>query len=137
MDKTTQIIINLMESHGINAHQLEINASLSISSIQAWKNGKAKPSVDALIKIADYFGVSVDYLLGHEVKEKSPLAERPTLDIADKFMSEFGSLLSDSKFIDLTKLFNAMNEAQRTFTLARTVGYLNGVGVNTQAIVGY
>ena len=28
-----------------------------------WKNGKAKPSANALQKIATYFNVSVDYLL--------------------------------------------------------------------------
>ena len=35
-----------------------------------WKNGNV-PKQDTLIKIANYFGVSVDYLLGNETDFKS------------------------------------------------------------------
>ena len=59
-------IIKLMEQNGLSAHALEVRSGIAISSIQAWKNGKAKPSVDAIIKIAKYFNVSADYLLGTE-----------------------------------------------------------------------
>ena len=44
---------------------------LSSGSATFWKNGKV-PHHSTLLKIADYFGVSVDYLLG---KEKSPSAK--------------------------------------------------------------
>ena len=138
MDKATEIIIELRTQRGLSARQLESSANLSNASIQAWKSGKARPSVDALVKLSDYFGVSVDFLLGHEVQEKkSSLTERPAYDIAEKFVSEFGSLLSEKNFIDFTKLYNVMNENQKTFLLARTIGMLNGQGINTQAIVGY
>ena len=138
MDKTTEIIIDLMNQRGLTARQLEVSANLSNASIQAWRNGKARPSVDALVKLSDYFGVSVDFLLDHEVQEKkSSLTERPSYEIAEKFVNEFGSLLSEKNFIDFTKLYNVMNENQKTFLLARTIGMLNGQGVNTQAIVGY
>ena len=70
MDKATEIIIELMTQRGLSARQLESSANLSNASIQAWKSGKARPSVDALVKLSDYFGVSVDFLLGHEVQEK-------------------------------------------------------------------
>jgi len=39
-------------------------ANLPLSALSEWRKGKAKPSLDALIKIADYFNVSIDYLLG-------------------------------------------------------------------------
>lgn len=44
--------------------------NLSRSLGAKWKNTGANPSFDVLCKIADYFGVSVDYLLGNEQKEK-------------------------------------------------------------------
>lgn len=64
MNETLRRILDLMQKNGISAHKLEVEAPIAISSIQAWKNGKSKPSLEAVSKIADYFGVSVDYMLG-------------------------------------------------------------------------
>ncbi len=61
--ETIKRIIALMNKNSISAHKLEVSAGLSISSVQSWKNGKAKPSVEAIKKIAEYFNVSTDYLL--------------------------------------------------------------------------
>ena len=64
MDKTIEIILNLIDKQNISIHAFEKSAGIAISSIQAWKNGKSKPSADAIKKIADYFNVSIDYLYG-------------------------------------------------------------------------
>ena len=32
---------------------------------------KQKPSLDAVVKIADYFDVSIDYLMGREIKQSN------------------------------------------------------------------
>ncbi len=45
--------------------------SIATGSITKWKNGTV-PNGTTLQKIADYFGVSVGYLLGEEAKEKEP-----------------------------------------------------------------
>lgn len=37
---------------------------LSPDAIRRYERGEAKPTVDSLIAIADYFGVSLDYLCG-------------------------------------------------------------------------
>jgi len=42
-----------------------------------WKRGKASPSTDAIVKIAEYFNVSTDYILteketANEIKSLSP-----------------------------------------------------------------
>lgn len=57
-------ILELIKKFGITNNKLLSDLKLPISAISEWKKGKAKPSVDALVKIADYFNVSVDYLLG-------------------------------------------------------------------------
>ena len=36
------------------------------SSISAWELGQQEPGMSALIKIADYFEVPLDYLVGRE-----------------------------------------------------------------------
>lgn len=59
---TYEKIIALMNERGIKPSKLEEALGLSHSSISKWQ--KSQPSAEALAKVADYFGVSVDFLLG-------------------------------------------------------------------------
>ena len=56
-------IISLMDENNVSAYKLTKDLTLSNSAITDWKKGKAKPSLEAVQKIADYFNVTVDYLL--------------------------------------------------------------------------
>lgn len=51
---------------GLGQNKLAELLGLSNSSISYWENGKQEPNASALFKLADYFSVSVDYLLGLE-----------------------------------------------------------------------
>ena len=59
-------IKNYIEQQNISERQLEKEMNITLGSIYSWRIGKAKPSYDALIKIANYFNVSLDYLVGRE-----------------------------------------------------------------------
>ena len=59
-----QRIIDLMNERQITSVKITSELGLSNSAISEWKKGKAKPSADAIIKIAQYFNVTADYLLG-------------------------------------------------------------------------
>ena len=83
------------------------------STFSDWKNGRSNPKLDKLQKIADYFGVTVDYLMTgkEEPKEKSPeLTARDEKDITktlNKVMEQFennenGPLYYDGEEIDET-----------------------------------
>lgn len=54
------------------------NIGFSQAAISAWENGTREPGIEALIQIAKYFNVSLDYLVGEssiQIKnEKSPPA---------------------------------------------------------------
>ena len=39
---------------------------LSSDSVRKYERGERKPNFDALIALADYYGVSIDYLVGHD-----------------------------------------------------------------------
>nr|WP_312577705.1 helix-turn-helix domain-containing protein [Sedimentibacter sp.] len=56
-------ILKLIKERGITAKKLTDELELSNSAITDWKKGKARPSTDAIIKIANYFNVSADYIL--------------------------------------------------------------------------
>lgn len=40
--------------------------NVSQSTYNNWENGNTQPSIEQLIALADYFGVSIDYLVGRE-----------------------------------------------------------------------
>lgn len=62
----------LMNQKGVTAYRVAKDTGLSTGLFSQWKKRMQKPSMDKLNKLADYFGVSVDYLSGNEQKEKAP-----------------------------------------------------------------
>lgn len=74
-----------MEAHEMNAAQLTREAGLTAGLISQWKKGAQKPSSKNLQKIADYFHVSVDYLL---TGKDGPLAPPLTLSETDTVDSQ-------------------------------------------------
>lgn len=62
----------LMMSRHMNKNDLSKAIGVSSGNLSDWSNGRSQPSVDKLIKIADYFDVSVDYLVGRNEQFPSP-----------------------------------------------------------------
>lgn len=60
----------LCDQRGVSPKRAVMEIGLSNSIATKWKNTGATPNGETLKKIADYFGVSVAYLLGTEQKEK-------------------------------------------------------------------
>ncbi|WP_152658310.1 helix-turn-helix domain-containing protein [Oceanobacillus sp. CFH 90083] len=56
----------LCKSRGITITELEEKVGFGRNSMYSWK--KNKPSTDKLEKVADYFNVTTDYLLGRSLK---------------------------------------------------------------------
>ena len=63
LDSITRIK-DLMKEAEINKADLEKRCGLANGVIYKWEKKKQKPSADALIELAKYFGTSTDYLLG-------------------------------------------------------------------------
>ena len=59
-------VFNLMRERDVKPSDLSKAIGIRQSTISEWKQGRSNPSVKALISIADYFGVTVDYLVGHD-----------------------------------------------------------------------
>lgn len=54
----------LRKSRKLTQKQVAANVSITERSYQELEYGKAKPSHDTIIALADFFNVSTDYLLG-------------------------------------------------------------------------
>lgn len=65
---TLDRIKKLCEDHGITVTILEERTKIPNNTIYQWN--KRKPSIDRLEQVADYFNVSVDYLLGRTCEKE-------------------------------------------------------------------
>lgn len=55
----------LRESASVSQKQLAEAIGVSQQSINKYENHNIEPDIETLIRIADYFDTSVDYLIGH------------------------------------------------------------------------
>ena len=58
----------LCDERGISAYKACTDIGLNRAAVAKWKNGSI-PSGSTAAKLADYFGVTTDYLLGKENKK--------------------------------------------------------------------
>ena len=59
-------IKELREDKKISQTTLAVSVGTSQRNIGRWENGENEPTYSQLVKIADYFGVTIDYLVGRE-----------------------------------------------------------------------
>lgn len=65
-----KILSVLLEGQGITVYRLCKDLSLDQSMVRRWLQEGRMPSAENLVKLGDYFNVSVDYLLGRTVNPK-------------------------------------------------------------------
>ena len=80
-----EIFEQLLQEYGLSAYKVSKETGITQSTLSDWKRGRSTPKTENMKKIADYFGVTVDYLMTgkEEPKEKAPeLTARDERDIA-------------------------------------------------------
>lgn len=130
------IFEQLLQKHGVSTYRVSKDTGIAQSVFSSWKNGISTPKQDKMKKIADYFGVTVDYLMtGKDENPPEPqLTPRDKRDIAkdlDRIMSEIkkgddGPLYYDGVEIDeksLILLENAIEHALKETKKENKVKY--------------
>lgn len=56
----------LLETTGKLPYQVSKDTGINATVFSDWKSGKSSPKVDKLKKLADYFGVTIEYFLEDE-----------------------------------------------------------------------
>lgn len=85
-------IKHLRLSKGINQVELANKLGVTKQSISNWENDNILPSIDMLCKIAKYFSVSTDYLLGFDDKRSLNVE-----NLTDEQISHIQLLIDDIK----------------------------------------
>ena len=95
-----EILVSLCVEHNITPSALTKELSIAKGVVTKWKNGSV-PHHTTLLKIANYFGVTVDYLKGEE-KEKTP-----------------------TKVDEFTELFSQLTDEQKKLVVAQMKGIIS------------
>lgn len=82
--ETKDIIKELRKKHGYTADQVATGAGIAKSVYPKYESGILNAGVPVLCKLAEFYGVSTDYLLGRK-PAKNPL-DALSLSDADKFI---------------------------------------------------
>lgn len=104
MDTLYDNLLSLCREKGITGGKMCTDIGLSKSLMTGLKKGRRSSiSTETAQKIAEYFGVSVDRVLGSDQKEKSPAPEGVELDKAT---------------LELLEIWKSGDDSEREFLLA-------------------
>lgn len=88
---TKDIVTELCHQHGIGVPELEKRVGLAKSTVTKWAT--SSPNMSSLIKVADYFGVSVDSILGRDITTE----EQPRNEHEAAVLARYNSLSAENR----------------------------------------
>lgn len=88
----------LQEQSGMNQKNLTSAIGLSSSAFTEWNRGKAKPGLKQLVKVSQYFNVSLDWLVFGD--------NAPDNDLKNVIKVDFTDPLEEKLYINFRKLPN-------------------------------
>lgn len=93
------------KARGTTPTAVMLALGMSRSNVTKWRRGETKPKLDALEKIAEYLGVTVDYLTGKDDQKEKPVEDDGpnTLEEAREILRQRGiRVLLDAEAKDFT-----------------------------------
>ena len=102
---------------GITMKELGAEIGVAESTISQYETGKRQPDYETLLKLGEFFGVSVDYILTGKEKAPTPEDEREiTFDDFTYAMYEEGKELTDEnkkKLLEMAQFFRQQQEKEK------------------------
>lgn len=95
-------IKSLREQNKLDRYELAEKIGVSYHTIAKYETGERTPPSDILEKLADFFNVTTDYLLGRE--SNKPTRPRPTQEEKDEVLRLFDLLPEEEQTAFLKKL---------------------------------
>ncbi|HEY0826868.1 MAG TPA: helix-turn-helix transcriptional regulator [Bacilli bacterium] len=114
-------IAALRDKQKLTQEQLSVSLGISRAALSHYEKNRREPDYETLIKIANYFKVSMDYLVGRTNHPEVQLNEEirefvNTLDLSDEEVLSKFSLAVDGKklTVEEAKRFIAFVRAERS-----------------------
>lgn len=93
-----EVFEQLLQKYGVTPYKVAKESGVTQTALSNWKAGRSTPTTKTLQKIADYFGVTIDYLMTgkEETTDKPSLTKKDERDIA-KDLENIMQKLSDGE----------------------------------------
>ena len=117
----------------ITQEKISSDLKISRSNYSRYENGKREPDFKTLKKLADYFNVSIDYLLGreYEIQDKNSIYHVEESSLAYEVKNKLGiyieelvkDVLSDEQLKQIILIYRSLpeNEKQMVLQIINTV----------------
>ena len=102
----------LLQKTGKAASDVARETGISTGLLSYYKHGTKMPSAANVKKIADYFGVSTDYLLGRDEKAPAPEEPEQEQDVIGAELADRVSQLSESGREALSRYLDLLLETE-------------------------
>lgn len=108
-----EIFLKLLNEKGVTAYKVGKATGIASSTFTDWKSGRSVPKQEKLQKIADYFGVSLDYLMTG--KESALKMDSLYTDENSDFLIEVTNKAKDKEFVErMKKYMSLLSEDQKS-----------------------
>ncbi len=115
-------IKELREARELTQENFAKILGVSRSALGLWEQGRRDVPQEMIVKIADFFNVSTDYLYGRPTHSGSPLSASRSYDIDEIPKDQAKAILKiikgDPSFNEITAAWPTMSEADRNLILA-------------------
>lgn len=95
----------LCQKHGLSPSGAATKIGFNRASVTMWKNTGKAPKQELLVRIAEFFGVTTDYLLGKEGQREKPLVN------GDEELTEYLEILKTRP--EMRMLFQLSKDATK------------------------
>lgn len=108
-----QTLCSLRTDRGLTQETVAAALGISPKTLSKWENGTSEPELSLLCALADYYGVSVDRLLGRACREKS-FADALDEELAPLSRADAASQIFASNMIAMHRLTSHMISHRET-----------------------
>lgn len=112
-----EIFCRLCQVHDLTPSGAATKIGFNRASVTMWKNSGKAPKQELLIKIAEYFGVTTDYLLGYDIQAKIDLLSYQIEQLKEEWRVAHGN-----KKEELESTIAVMEESLDDLIFAKSLG---------------
>ena len=109
MGNFREVFIDLRKSKELTQKELAQKIGYTNSTICDWEKGRSEPSIEALNNLADFFDVSVDYLIGR-VDADNAVRDRNSLTVTQSLLIDKITRADDTTVKTFAAILSAIED---------------------------